>query len=232
MKREKRKEKERHKMITLADIRKVKDIQELIQKADDYLGALGFTDHGLNHINMVTKRALMLADKLSFSDEERELVGIAAYMHDIGNVTGRQNHSVAGSIMAFQLLRELHVDISHISRIITAIANHDETTNEITDSISAVFVIADKSDVRQSRVREKNKTKFDIHDRVNFAVQNSSLLAIQGNKEIWLNLEIDTSLSPVMDYFEIFLSRMLFSKKAASTLGYTFHLKINSSILA
>jgi tRNA uridine 5-carbamoylmethylation protein Kti12 len=114
----------------------------------------------------------------------------------------------------------------------TAIANHDESNSEITDNISAVLIIADKSDVRQSRVREKNRSKFDIHDRVNYAVQSSSLIVINGNKEIWLNLEIDTSLSPMMDYFEIFLSRMLLSKKAASKLGYQFHLKINSSILA
>ncbi|MDD4028445.1 MAG: HD domain-containing protein [Caldisericia bacterium] len=219
-------------MITLKDVQAVKDIQELIQKADDYLGALGFTDHGMNHIEMVTKRALMIADKLTFTDEEKELVGIAAYMHDIGNITGRQNHSIAGSIMAFQLLRELHMDITHISKIMTAIANHDENNSEITDTISAVLIIADKSDVRQSRVREKNRQKFDIHDRVNFAVQSSSLIVINGNKEIWLNLEIDTSLSPMMDYFEIFLSRMLLSKKAAQKLGYHFHLKINSSILA
>jgi uncharacterized protein len=219
-------------MITLKQVQAVKDIQELIQKADEYLGALGFTDHGINHVEMVTKRALMLADKLSFTDEEKELVGISAYMHDIGNLTGRHSHSVAGSIMAFQLLRELHVDVTHISKIMTAIANHDESNSEITDNISAVLIIADKSDVRQNRVREKNRSKFDIHDRVNYAVQSSSLLVINGNKEIWLNLEIDTSLSPMMDYFEIFLSRMLLSKKAAAKLGYQFHLKINSSILA
>lgn len=219
-------------MIKLNQIRKVKDINELIQQADEYLGAIGFTDHGFNHINMVTKRVLMLAEKMSFSEKDKELAGIAAYMHDIGNVTGRKNHSVTGSIMAFQLLRELKVEMSNISRIITAIASHDEGNSEITDPISAILIIADKSDVRQSRVREKNKSKFDIHDRVNFAVQNSSLLVIQGTKEIWLNLEIDTSISPVLDYFEIFLSRMLLSKKAAQKLGYTFHLKINSSILA
>jgi metal-dependent HD superfamily phosphatase/phosphodiesterase len=219
-------------MITLKQVKAVKDIQELIQKADEYLGALGFTDHGMNHIEMVTRRALMLADKLSFTDEEKELVGISSYMHDIGNLTGRHSHSVAGSIMAFQLLRELHVDVTHISKIMTAIANHDESNSEITDNISAVLIIADKSDVRQSRVREKNRSKFDIHDRVNYAVQSSSLIVINGNKEIWLNLEIDTSLSPMMDYFEIFLSRMLLSKKAASKLGYQFHLKFNSSILA
>jgi len=218
-------------MITFDEIIKNKEIKTLIEKADGYLLALGYTDHGFNHINNVVERARMIAEKIGFSKEQIDITVVASYLHDIGNITGREHHSLAGSLMAFQLLRDLKMNIEKIAQIVTAIASHDEYAGEVTDEISAVLIIADKSDVRRSRVREKDITVFDIHDRVNYAVDKSEVIVIEGNKEIWINLKIDTIASPVMDYFEIFLNRMILCKKAAKKLNHAFHLKINDSVL-
>jgi hypothetical protein len=218
-------------MITFQELQNNKEVITLIQEADKYLSALGYTNHGLDHVTTVSTRARMVAEKIGLSREEVELIGIAAFLHDIGNVTGRENHSLAGSILAFHLLNRFDVPMTELCRIVTAIASHDEYQGDITDSISAVLIIADKSDVRKTRVREKIMSDFDIHDRVNFAVQFSELIVIEASKEIWLNLSIDAQASPVMDYFEIFLNRMLLCKKASKKLNYTFRLKINDSIL-
>jgi len=218
-------------MIAFEELKEKKEIQILIEKADSFLNALGYTDHGFNHINNVTNRARMIAEKIGFSLEKIELTCIASYLHDIGNITGRENHSLAGSLMAFQLLREYSDDTEAIAQVVTAIASHDEYSGDVTDDISAVLIIADKSDVRKSRVREKDLASFDIHDRVNYAVQQSEVIVIEGNQEIWLNLKIDAITSPVMDYFEIFLNRMILCKKAAKKLNHAFHLKINDSVL-
>lgn len=218
-------------MLTFEEIKKNAEIQLLIKKADEYLLALGYTDHGFNHINNVTERARMIAEQIGFSTEKINLTCIASYLHDIGNITGRDNHSLAGSLMTFQVLRDLTTDTDSIAKIVTAIASHDEYTGDVTDDISAVLIIADKSDVRRSRVREKDMDAFDIHDRVNYAVEKSEVVVIEGNKEIWINLKIDTIASPVMDYFEIFLNRMILCKKAAQKLDHAFHLKINDSVL-
>jgi len=218
-------------MLTLEELKKDNEIQVLIQQADQYLENLGYTNHGLNHIETVSLRCRMIGEKLMFSPEDIEIVSIAGYLHDIGNISGRKLHSIAGSIMAFQLLREKYMPIEAVCKIVTAIANHDEYAGAVTDVYSAVLVIADKSDVRQSRVRSKNENEFDIHDRVNFAVRHSEVMVIQATKEIWLNLSIDSQISNVMDYFEIFLKRMLMCKEASKKLGHVFHLKINDSIL-
>ncbi len=218
-------------MITFKDIQNNQDIITLIEQADLYLKALGYTNHGLDHVITVTNRARMVAEKIGFSQENVELTSIAAFLHDIGNISGRENHSLVGSILAFQLLSKLGYPMASICQIVTAIASHDEYTGDITDDISAVIIIADKSDVRKTRVREKVLSEFDIHDRVNFAVQFSELMVIEASKEIWLNLSIDAQSSPVMDYFEIFLNRMLLCKRASKKLNYTFRLKINDSIL-
>lgn len=218
-------------MPTFEEITRNKEIRYLIEKADGYLLALGYTDHGFNHINNVTDRARMIAEKIGFSKEQIEITCIASFLHDIGNITGRENHSLAGSLMAFQLLRDYKMEIEKISQIVTAIASHDEYSGDVTDDISAILIIADKSDVRRSRVREKDINLFDIHDRVNYAVEKSEVIVMEGNKEIWINLKIDTIASPVMDYFEIFLNRMILCKKAAKKLNHAFHLKINDSVL-
>jgi len=218
-------------MVTFEEIKNNSEIKLLIQKADEYLLALGYTDHGFNHIKNVTERSRMIAEQIGFSSEKIELTCIASYLHDIGNITGRENHSLAGSLMSFQLLRDLSMDTNSIAQIVTAIASHDEYAGEVTDEISAVLIIADKSDVRRTRVREKDMKAFDIHDRVNYAVEKSEVIVMEGNKEIWINLKVDTIASPVMDYFEIFLNRMILCKKAAQKLDHAFHLKINDSVL-
>jgi len=218
-------------MITFKDIQNNQDIITLIDQADLYLKELGYTNHGLDHVTTVTNRARMVAEKIGFSQENVELTSIAAFLHDIGNISGREDHSLVGSILAFQLLSKLGYPMVSICRIVTAIASHDDYTGDVTDDISAVIIIADKSDVRKTRVREKVLSEFDIHDRVNFAVQFSELMVIEASKEIWLNLSIDAQTSPVMDYFEIFLNRMLLCKRASKKLNYTFRLKINDSIL-
>ncbi len=218
-------------MILLEDLKKDKDIVKLIERADHYLENLGYTDHGANHVEMVSSRCRMIGEKLMFSQEDVEIVSIAGYLHDIGNISGRKMHSYIGSVIAFQLLREKYMDMESVTKIVTAIASHDEYEGTITDRYSAVLIIADKSDVRQTRVRIKDTDSFDIHDRVNFAVRHSEVMVIQATKEIWLNLSIDTQISNVMDYFEIFLKRMLMCKEAAKKLDHIFHLKINDSIL-
>jgi len=218
-------------MITFQELQNNKEITTLIEQADMYLSALGYTNHGLDHVMTVTNRARMVAEKIGFSPKDVELTSIAAYLHDIGNVTGRENHSLAGSILAFQLLSQHGFPMIDLCRIVTAISSHDEYQGEVTDDISAILIIADKSDVRKTRVREKILADFDIHDRVNFAVQFSELMVIEANREIWLNLNLDSQSSPVMDYFEIFLNRMLLCKKASKKLNFTFRLKINDSIL-
>ncbi len=218
-------------MLTLEELRKDEDIRILIEKADHYLDNIGYTDHGSNHVETVASRCRMMGEKLMFSPDEIEIVSIAGYLHDIGNISGRKLHSIAGSIMAFQLLREKYMEMEAVTRIVTAIANHDEYSGTVTDKYSAVLIIADKSDVRRTRVRSKEAIDFDIHDRVNYAVRHSELMVIQATKEIWLNLSIDTQVSNVMDYFEIFLKRMLMCKEATKKLDHIFHLKINDSIL-
>jgi uncharacterized protein len=218
-------------MLTLEELRKDEDIRILIEKADHYLDNIGYTDHGSNHVETVASRCRMMGEKLMFSPDEIEIVSIAGYLHDIGNISGRKLHSIVGSIMAFQLLREKYMEMEAVTRIVTAIANHDEYSGTVTDKYSAVLIIADKSDVRRTRVRSKEAIDFDIHDRVNYAVRHSELMVIQATKEIWLNLSIDTQVSNVMDYFEIFLKRMLMCKEATKKLDHIFHLKINDSIL-
>jgi len=212
-------------------IRGNKDIQILIAKSDEYLSSIGYTVHGLEHVQEVTKRAEEIARGVGLTEDDVQASCISAYLHDIGNFMGRENHQLSGALLTFNILREMNVDITLISKVMTAISNHDEVNSEITDKISAVLILADKSHVHKQRVRDKDPSKFDIHDKVNYAVQKSNIVPDSNKKEIWLSLSIDTSISKVLDYFEIFLNRMLLCKKAASFLGYNFHLKINNSIL-
>lgn len=208
-----------------------KDIQFLINKSDEYLKIIGYTVHGIEHVREVTKRAEKIARDTELSEEDIEASCIASYLHDIGNFMGRENHQYTGALVAFNVLRDMKIDINLISKIATAIASHDETNGAITDKVSAVLILADKSHVHKNRVRGKNPSKFDIHDRVNYAVQESEILVLKDKKEIWLKLIIDVYISPVMDYFEIFLNRMLLCRRASDILGYSFHLKINESVL-
>ncbi len=218
-------------MITFDDIKNNEAINTYIKKADESLNALGYTEHSFAHVGLVSKRAEYILKTLNYDSHQIELVKIAAHLHDIGNVINRKEHSQSGAIMAFRILDKLEMAPEDIATIITAIGNHDEGTGEAVDPVAAALIIADKSDVRRSRVRNRDIPSFDIHDRVNYSVINTSLTINEEKTKIILNLAIDTLISPVIDYFEIFLTRMLMCKKAAKALNLEFKLIVNGQEL-
>lgn len=214
-------------MITYESIKSNQDIRTLISAADDSLGALGFTEHSFAHVGLVAKRAGDILVALGKDEREVELCRIASYLHDIGNLVNRSEHSQSGAIMAFRLLDNMNMDMSEIATIVTAIGNHDEGTGVPVSDVAAAVILADKSDVRRSRVRNQDFSTFDIHDRVNYSVVDSDLSINTEEKIIRLSLQIDTSISSIMDYFEIFLGRMTLCCRAADRLGLAFKLTIN-----
>jgi metal-dependent HD superfamily phosphatase/phosphodiesterase len=215
-------------MLTYEDIRHNPDINALIEAGNHALGVIGFTDHGYGHAGLVSKVAGDLLQTLGYNERTCELARIAGYMHDIGNAVNRSNHAMSGALLAFNLLRELNMEIHETVDIMTAIGNHDESTAAAVTPLSAALILADKSDVRRSRVRTDRK-EFDIHDRVNYAVVDSSLVVQKEQKIISLGLKIDTTNCPVMDYFTIFLTRMTLCRSAAAFLGMDFELIINET---
>ena len=215
-------------MITFEDIKKNKEVNTYIQKADEALIALGYTEHSFFHVGKVAHDAAFILKSLGYDDHDIELVKIAGYLHDIGNLVNRVDHSQSVAIMAFRILDHLDVDPIDIAVIVSAIGNHDEGTGVAVNPIAAALIIADKSDVRRSRVRNTDIANFDIHDRVNYSVKNSKLSLNDEKTIITLNLEIDTNVSPVMEYFEIFLNRMIMCRKAAEALKLQFKLIINN----
>ena len=218
-------------MVTYEQIRNNKDIQTYIRKADESLIELGYTEHSFAHVGMVAENAGYILETLGYPQRQVELARIAAYLHDIGNLVNRVEHSQSGAVMAFRLLDKLGMDPLEISEIVTAIGNHDEGTGRPVSPMAAALILADKSDVRRSRVRNQNEKSFDIHDRVNYSVKKAEL-KINGEKTlIKLKLTVDTHYGSVMDYFEIFMGRMLMCRKAAEKLGLQFKLMINEQQL-
>ena len=222
--------------ITYEYIKRNKDVQTYINSADAALSSIGYTEHSNAHVERAAATAFMILDTLGYDARTCELAQIAAYMHDIGNVVNRVNHAQTGAVMAFRLLDNLGMPSEEIALIISAIGNHDEGSAAPVTPIAAALIIADKSDVRRSRVRpaERELAKGgdplpDIHDRVNYAVKSSELSFSDDKKELVLTLDIDTSISSVMEYFEIFLSRMSLCKTAARSLGVSFGVVINNS---
>jgi len=211
--------------MTYKELKQNEEIRTYIQKADESLIALGFTEHSFAHVTKVSETAAYILRTLGYSEREIELAQIAGYLHDIGNLVNRINHSLSGAVMAFRILSGLKMPPEDIATIVTAIGNHDEGTGEPVNAISAALILADKTDVRRSRVRNTDLPSFDIHDRVNYSVEKADL-SIKG-EDIILELTIDTKYSSVMDYFEIFLTRMLLCKKAAESLRLKFGLVIN-----
>ncbi len=207
------------------------EIKTYIEAADKSLSALGFTEHSFAHVTKVAKTSEYILSTLGFDEHKIELAKIASYLHDIGNLVNRIEHSQSGAIMAFRILTNLEMDPSDIATIVTAIGNHDEGTGVPVDEISAALILADKSDVRRSRVRNRDKTAFDIHDRVNYSVKSSSLKINDKKDIIKLSLSIDTRYGNIMDYFEIFMERMILCRKAAEKLGLSFKLNINGQSL-
>ena len=217
--------------ITYEQVRHNPAIQAYIRKADESLIALGFTEHSFPHVCNVAETAAKILSALNASEAEIEMVRIAGYLHDIGNVVNRIDHAQSGAIMAFRLLDNMGADPDQIATIITAIGNHDESTAYPVNAVAAALILADKTDVRCSRVRNQDFATFDIHDRVNYAVKKSSVGIGEEKKEISLELEIDTNICSVTDYFEIFLGRMILCRKAAEKLGLKFVLRINGQKL-
>ncbi|MCI5680138.1 MAG: HD domain-containing protein [Bacteroidales bacterium] len=218
-------------MITYEQIKQNDAIRTYIQKADESLAALGYTEHSFAHVTKVAENVKYILETLGFSQHEVELGMIAAYLHDIGNLVNRSEHSQSGAVMAFRILDRMDLPAEDIATVVTAIGNHDEGTGVPVNSIAAALILADKSDVRRSRVRNQDKKTFDIHDRVNYSVEKSILKINQEHSLIKLKLSVDTHYGSVMDYFEIFLERMILCRKAAEKLGLQFKLMINEQSL-
>lgn len=214
-------------IVTFKYIKENEEIKTYITKADESLAELGYTEHSFAHVGIVSANAGMILETLGASDREIELAKIAGYMHDIGNIVNRVNHAHSGAVMAFRLLDKINVPAEEICKIITAIGHHDESTAQPLNALSAAVIIADKTDVRRSRVRNTDLITFDIHDRVNYAAEKSSLYFKENNTVLVMDLTIDTDISSVMEYFEIFLDRMLLCKKSAIYLSIKFEVIIN-----
>jgi len=219
------------KMITYQDVVQNETVKTYIRKADETLNALGYTEHSFAHVGIVAKEAGRVLEVLGYSEREQELARIAGYLHDIGNIVNRVDHAQSGAVMAFRILDNLEMAPEEIATIIAAIGNHDEKTAFPVNPVAAALILADKTDVRRSRVRSKDTIAFDIHDRVNYSVVKAENVIGTEKKEWELHLTIDTEICSVMDYFEIFLERMMLCRKAAEALGLRFRLIVNSQNL-
>ncbi|MBX7245026.1 MAG: HD domain-containing protein [Candidatus Sumerlaeaceae bacterium] len=213
--------------VTVEQVRTNPEVRQLIDMADRYLSTIGYTDHGISHVTRVANRAIKILKDLGLPQRESELAGIAGYLHDIGNVIHRTDHAQSSALMCIPILTRMNMPMYEIAIVAGAIANHDEGTGEPVSNPGAALIIADKSDVLRSRVRNPKLINFDIHDRVNYAAESSEMV-IDGDKHlITLKLKIDTSISQVIEYFEIFMSRMTMSRRAASFLNCDLSLVIN-----
>lgn len=218
-------------MITLEQVKQNEEIKELILSSQKQLNALGYTEHSTRHIGIVSHRAGEVLRVLDYPEERIELAKIAGYMHDIGNCVNRVDHAHTGAILAYEILKDMGMDACKRTEIMMAIGNHDEQTGTAVSDISAALILADKSDVHRDRVVNQNMSTFDKHDKVNYAVTNSNFVIDKENKKVILDLTIDTNISPVLDYFEIFMDRTMMSKYAAKYLGIWFELIINDTKL-
>ena len=217
--------------VTYEDVKRSEEIRTYITQADASLIALGFTEHSFAHVTRCAEVAGDLLEELGYDEHQIELCKIAAYMHDIGNVVNRHDHNVSGATMAFRILDNMGMEPEDVAAVITAIGHHDDATAFPVNAIAAALILADKTDVRRSRVRNRETINFDIHDRVNYAVERSEVSVDRDSKTFTLSLSINTEVCAVMDYFEIFLQRMLLCRKAAGFFGLTFKLDINGLTL-
>lgn len=217
--------------MTFEEIEKNETIRAYISKADESLVALGYTEHSFAHVTHVAAMAGYLLETLGYDAHTVELAKIAGYLHDIGNLVNRIEHSQSGAVMAFQILTSLGFGAEDVATIVTAIGNHDEGTAFPVNGVAAALILADKTDVRRSRVRNRGTIRFDIHDRVNWAVERSDLDLDKEQKTLTLRIQLDTTVCPVMDYFEIFLERMLLCRKAAEYFQLSFRLEVNGQTL-
>ena len=213
--------------MTYQEIKHNAEVCALLEKGNQNLGVLGFTDHSQAHCGLVAERAAYILRKLGYSDREEELARIAGFMHDIGNAVGRTHHAELGALLANDILKQTDMPMADRIDVIAAIGHHDESTGGARDPISAALVLADKTDVRRNRVRTKEKEKFDIHDRVNYAVTGSTLKINEEKDTISLNLQVDEEICTMYEYFDSFLNRRLMCRAAAEMLGCTFRLTVN-----
>ena len=218
-------------MLTYEDIKNNESIKEYIRKADQSLYTRGYTEHSFAHVCKVAVTAEHILNILDASEHEIELAKIASYLHDIGNIVNRDNHAHTGAVIAFKILDDMGMEAADIATIVAAIGNHDEKSGIAVDKVSAALILADKSDVRRSRVRNTDIATFDIHDRVNYSVTESDLVINDTKDKITLYLTIETIYCSIMDYFEIVLERMIMCRHAAQKLGMTFGLIINGQSL-
>ncbi len=218
-------------MVTFSQVKKDPEVKAVIVEADRQLAALGYTEHGPRHARLVAKNSRKILIDLGYDERAAELGAIAGYLHDIGNVVGRPGHERVSALLAREILVRLGMDYGEVFRIMAAIGNHHEEGGNPVSEIAAALILADKSDVHRSRVRNPALIKFDIHDRVNYAVRKSTLAVDSSRRRIVFDLMVDTSIAPVMEYFEIFLSRMIISQHAADFLNCKFELIINGTKL-
>ena len=213
--------------MTYAEIRNNEEVCALLNRGNQNLGVLGFTDHSEAHCLLVAERAAYILRKLGYPDRIEELARIAGFMHDIGNAINRTHHAELGALLANDILKQTDMPMEDRIAVIAAIGQHDESTGRSMDPISAALILADKTDVRRNRVRTKDTSHFDIHDRVNYAVTGTSVKVDPEKKIIALNLQVDDSICTMYEYFDIFLNRMLMCRGAAEMLGCQFRLTVN-----
>lgn len=214
-------------LITVDDIKREPLVKAFIRRANEQLKLIGYTEHGERHANLVSKIAHNILERLGRSGRQADLAAIAAYLHDIGNIVHRENHAQSGALIAFDILRRMGMDAYEIALVMGAIGNHEEERGDPVSDIAAALIIADKADVHRSRVQNPDPTTFDIHDRVNYSTMRSFVQVSEDAKRITVDLEIDTQYASIMEYFEIFLSRMVISRKAAQFLKADFELVVN-----
>ncbi|TYQ15574.1 UNVERIFIED_CONTAM: hypothetical protein Cloal_2044 [Acetivibrio alkalicellulosi] len=218
-------------VVTLKEIKKCEEVITFLEIADKQLQGLGYTEHSYRHVGLVACAAGEILSTLGYNERKIELAQIAGYLHDIGNAVNRVDHAHSGAILAYNILTKMGMDFREAGEIMLAIGNHDENTGTAVSVISAALILADKSDVHRTRVRNNDIATFDIHDRVNYAVENSKIYVNKDKMQAILELQIDTDICPVMDYFEIFLGRMTMNRRAAEFLGLQFKLIINGTHL-
>ena len=218
-------------MVTLEDVRRDAEVQVFIRKAHENLGVLGYTEHGDRHASLVAQIAHNVLLRLGYPERQAQLAAIAGYLHDVGNAISRLDHGIAAALIARDLLRQMGMPVDEYAKVMAAIGNHEEQYGEAVSDIAAALILGDKSDVNRDRVRNPDPHTFDIHDRVNLATQNAAVTVDAAARTITLSLDIDTNVSQVMEYFEIFLSRMLMCRRAAAFLNCDFSLVINGTRL-
>ncbi|MBU2700893.1 metal-dependent HD superfamily phosphatase/phosphodiesterase [Sporomusaceae bacterium BoRhaA] len=218
-------------MITVEDLQHDSEISVYLSRSTEYLGNIGFTEHGKRHATLVSKWAYQVLKSLDYAERDCQLAEMAGYLHDLANMINRFNHGGSGALMAFQILSRMKMEPEEIALVISAIGNHEEESGSVVNHVAAALILADKSDVHRSRVTNKDFAKFEIHDRVNYAAEKSTLVVNKEHKTVTLDITINTEICPVMEYFEIFLARMIMCRRAAEFLKCYFSIVINENRL-